>query len=100
MIAACARVGLNAPNGGDVGSLAGAMPGGRLGVVKESPRKLTEAAASIADFAGDSNDDQESACSAAASTANAAPPNSTLFCGRIEQHALDRQIQLKSYSSL
>jgi hypothetical protein len=28
MIAACADVGANAPNGGEVGSLAGAMPGG------------------------------------------------------------------------
>jgi hypothetical protein len=34
MIAACARVGAKAPNGGDVGSLAGAMPCGGAGWAK------------------------------------------------------------------
>src|SRR5271169_677166 len=35
MTAACARVGANAPNGGDDGSLAGATPGGRVDEVTD-----------------------------------------------------------------
>jgi len=35
MIAACARVGANAPKGGEAGSFAGAMPGGRVDEVKD-----------------------------------------------------------------
>jgi hypothetical protein len=56
MIACCARVGANAPNGGDVGSLAAAMPGGSVDVVKKVlAEKLEEAAPCIAGFAGCSN---------------------------------------------
>jgi hypothetical protein len=35
MMAACARVGANAPKGGEDGSLAGAMPGGRIDEVTD-----------------------------------------------------------------
>ena len=48
MIAACARVGANAPKGGDTGSLAGAMPGGRVDEVKDILAE--ECRAYIADF--------------------------------------------------
>ena len=56
MIAACARVGANAPNGGEEGSLAGAIPGGVQCRVKIFSPENCECHAYIADFAGSSND--------------------------------------------
>jgi hypothetical protein len=53
MIAACARVGTNAPNGGEAGSLSGVMRG--VDMVKILSR-ARDGRADIADFANRSND--------------------------------------------
>src|SRR3954469_5651172 len=51
MTAACARVGANAPNGSDAGSLAAEMRGGSVELVKKSSWQACGSVACIADFA-------------------------------------------------